>query len=46
MPSIYGRTRIQMEHEVKPLGVLFDGSTRSGDYLDVGDDGEVEFDRR
>jgi hypothetical protein len=46
MPSIYGRTRVQMEHEVKPLGALFDGlGTVTGDYLDVGDDGEVEMDR-
>jgi hypothetical protein len=44
MPSIYGRTRLQMEHEVKPLGALFDGlSTVAGGYVDVGADGEVEM---
>jgi hypothetical protein len=44
MPSIYGRTRLQMEHEVKPLGALFDGlDTVAGAYVDVGDDGEVEM---
>ena len=43
LPSAYGRTRMQMEHEVKPLGVLFDGlDTVTGNYVDVGDDGEVE----
>ena len=46
LPSIYGRTRLQMEHEVKPLGVLFDGlNTVTGDYVDVGDGGEVEMNR-
>ncbi len=46
MPSIYGRTRLQIEHEVKPLGTLFDAlDTVTGDYLDVGDDGEVEVDQ-
>ena len=46
LPSIYGRTRLQLEHEVKPLGVLFDGlNTVTGAYLDVGNDGEVEMDR-
>jgi hypothetical protein len=44
MPSIYGRTRLQMEHEVKPLGALFDGlNTVAGAYVDVGDDGQVEM---
>jgi hypothetical protein len=46
LPSIYGRTRLQLQHEVKPLGVLFDGlGTVSGDYVDVGEDGEVEVDQ-
>ena len=44
MPSIYGRTRIQMEHEVKPLGALFNGvATVTGAYVDVGNDGQVEM---
>ena len=46
IPSIYGRTRLQIEHEVKPLGEPLDGlNTLTGDYVDVGDDGEVELDR-
>jgi hypothetical protein len=42
--SIYGRTRLQLEHEVKPLGVLFDGlGTVTGGYVDVGADGEIDI---
>jgi hypothetical protein len=44
--SIYGRTRLQLEHEVKPLGTLFDGlDTVTGGYVDVGVGGELELDR-
>ena len=33
-----------MEHEVKPLGVLFDGlDTVTGGYVDVGADGEIDI---
>jgi hypothetical protein len=43
MVSIYGRTRLQMEHEVKPLGVLFDGvNTGFGPFSDIGSDGEID----
>ncbi len=43
MPSIYGRTRLQTEHEVKPRGVLFDGSnTLLGTVSDTGSDGELD----
>ena len=46
LPSIYGRTRLQLEHEVKPLGALFDGlDTVTGAFVDIGDDGEIELDR-
>jgi hypothetical protein len=46
MLSIYGRTRLQMEHEVKPLGAPFDGlNTVTGNYVDVGNDGAVEMNR-
>ena len=46
MPSVYGRTRLQIEHEVKPLGVHFDGlGTVTGGYVDVGGEGEIEIDR-
>jgi hypothetical protein len=46
MNSGHGRTRIQMEHEVKPLGTPFDGlATVSGAWFDVGQDGQIEMDR-
>jgi hypothetical protein len=46
MLSIYGHTRMQMEHEVKRVGALFDGlNTVTGDYFDVGDDGAIELDQ-
>jgi hypothetical protein len=44
--SIYGRTRIQMESEVKPRGVLFDGlDTTLGAFWDTGDDGALPYER-
>jgi len=46
MLSIYGRTRLQMEQEVKPLGVPFDGQgTISGNPFDIGSDGVISFNR-
>jgi hypothetical protein len=46
MLSVYGRTRLQMEHEVKPLGALFDGlNTFPGNFFDTGADGAVNFSR-
>jgi hypothetical protein len=46
MLSVYGRTRLQMEHEVKSLGTLFDGlNTVTDGFFDVGDDGQIDFDR-
>jgi hypothetical protein len=44
--SIYGRTRLQLEYEVKPLGVVFDGlGTVTDGYVDSGNDGELELNR-
>ena len=46
MLTVYGRTRMQMEHEVKPRGVLFDGlNTTPGGFFDTGNDGQVNFGR-
>jgi hypothetical protein len=46
MLSVFGRTRLQMEHEVKPLGVPFDGlDTNPGTYFDIGNDGLINFNR-
>jgi hypothetical protein len=46
MLSIYGRTRLQMEHEVKSLGMVFDGTgTVPGTFTDSGSSGAVEFNR-
>ncbi|MDM7913779.1 MAG: integrin alpha [Candidatus Eisenbacteria bacterium] len=46
MLSVYGRTRLQMEQEVKPRGVVFDGlNTVSGNPFDIGSDGEISFNR-
>jgi hypothetical protein len=44
--SIYGRTPLQVEGEVKPIGVLFDGqntSTAFPSFIDTGADGQVGF---
>ncbi len=46
MPSPYGRAPLDTEFEVKPRGVLFDGSnTTSTGFLDTGSDGQSEIDR-
>jgi FG-GAP repeat/FG-GAP-like repeat len=46
MLTVYGRTRMQMESEVKPRGVLFDGlNTTPGGFFDTGNDGQVNFGR-
>ena len=46
MLSVFGRTRLQMEHEVKPRGELLDGlSTTPGGFNDTGNDGQVNFGR-
>jgi hypothetical protein len=46
VPSVYGRTRLRLKHEVKPFGVLLDGSNTASDgFLDIGDDGEIGLDR-
>ncbi len=46
MLSAFGRTRLQMEHEAKPLGVPFDGTnTIPGGYFDIGSDGIIHFNR-
>jgi hypothetical protein len=46
MLSASGRTRVQMEHEVKPRGTLFNGlNTVVSGFSDIGDDGQHEFDR-
>jgi hypothetical protein len=44
LPSIYGRTRLRMEHEVKPLATRFNGqNTVAGAFVDIGNDGAVEI---
>jgi hypothetical protein len=44
--SIYGRTRLRLEHEVKPLGTPFNGlGTVTGGFADIGNDGVVEIDQ-
>ena len=46
MLSVYGRTRLQMEHEAKPRGELLDGlNTTPGGFNDTGNDGQVNFGR-
>jgi len=46
MLSAWGRTRLQMEHEVKPTGVPFDGAgTTFGAFFDIGNDGLINFNR-
>ncbi len=46
MLSVYGRTRLAMRHEVKPLGALFDGTnTVTEGFLDTGSDGQIEVNR-
>jgi hypothetical protein len=46
MLSVFGRTRLGMEHEVKPHGELFDGlGTQPGGLNDTGNDGQVNFGR-
>jgi hypothetical protein len=46
MNSPYGRTALQMEHEVKPFDVPFNGQNTVTDlYFDTGPDGAVEVDR-
>jgi FG-GAP repeat/FG-GAP-like repeat len=46
MLSVFGRTRLQMEHEVKPRGELLDGlNTTPGGFNDTGNDGQVNFGR-
>ncbi len=46
MLSVFGRTQLQMENEVKPLGALLDGtSTTPGNFFDTGTDGSVPFNR-
>ncbi|MGQ0721979.1 MAG: FG-GAP-like repeat-containing protein [Candidatus Eiseniibacteriota bacterium] len=46
LSSGYGRTRLQMEHEVKPLSTPFDGQgTVTGPWFDVGQDGVIELER-
>jgi len=46
MLSFYGRTRVQMEQEVKPRGVSFDGlNLVPGNFFDTGSDGVISFNR-
>jgi hypothetical protein len=46
MLSSFGRTRLSMQHEVKPLGTLFNGTGLvEGSLSDTGNDGVVSFNR-
>jgi hypothetical protein len=46
LPSVFGRTRLLMEHEVKPRGALFTGSgTVPGVMTDTGGDGALDVAR-
>jgi len=46
LPSVFGRTRIALESEVRPLGTLFDGQvTEATGYTDTGSNGSADFGR-